>query len=1066
MQSKHQKVIKENLNLEIFCINSILSIPIFLPSAKQIHHSKVSKSSLAKQKTSGSPKADKGWNPTKKSQSLSPNAKSVQSKPLKNSGKTHDRIPTSQKNTTLGNSTQGTFRGPSPYPQQTYYAPPASSGPSNSSSSHSSHPSPARPSAKSAGPNVGWQPASPSVSKPGLRSSYPSYPTPSPNAKPAPKGLPVESKPLQNSGKTHDRIPTSQKNTTLGNSTQGTFRGPQPYPQQTYYAPPASSGPSNSSSSHSSHPSPARPSAKSAGPNVGWQPASPSVSKPGLRSSYPSYPTPSPNAKPAPKGLPVESKPLQNSGKTHDRIPTSQKNTTLGNSTQGTFRGPQPYPQQTYYAPPASSGPSNSSSSHSSHPSPARPSAKSAGPNVGWQPASPSVSKPGLRSSYPSYPTPSPNAKPAPKGLPVESKPLQNSGKTHDRIPTSQKNTTLGNSTQGTFRGPQPYPQQTYYPGPASPASSRPSNSSSSHSSHPSPSLLPSPARPSAKSAGPNVGWHPAGPSVSKPGLRPSYPSYPSPSPKAKPAPKGLPVESKPLLNSGKTHDRIPTSQKNTTLGNSTQGPPKPSYDQGKFRGPPSASSHPSPSPTRSSAKPEGPNVGSQPAGSSVSKPALRPNAKPAPKGSPVKSKPLKNSGKTHGSILTSQKKTTSGNAPQGPPKLSYTQGTFQGNPPFSQQTYYPGHAPPAYPGHYPPSNTGRKDINNNWIGYPSYHYQRADTGSTSLGFYLGYTLGRVKNPTYYYSHNSYDGYRPRYDHYTVHHYYHNNNETIIGRERIIEPNTVVGCVGDSGSICPANTRSLCTDQGVIMCVALISATVPCKDEKDTNCVTSTIPCVNSEDPKCKGNPQKFTTVSIPCISTAKIYGTVTYVDNTIIVESFLASRPARSVLDNVTDYPTTTDAIPITTYPSSTTNITQTTTVDLMTTYPSTTTHFTQTTTPATTIIDLMTTTPATTFIDLMTTYPSSTTNIIQTTTPPTTIDLMTTYPSSTTNITQSTTPTTTIPNSTTSVPKILSTEEPQNYCVTIMAVPDERKPTKGEVLFDEVEHFVDNFLVKSFGL
>ncbi|CAH0556116.1 unnamed protein product [Brassicogethes aeneus] len=566
-----------------------------------------------------------------------------------------------------------------------------------------------------------------------------------------------------------------------------------------------------------------------------------------------------------------------------------------------------------------SGGGSRHSSSSYSRPSPSRPSYHSPSRPSYSSPSHPSPSRPSY--SFPSHPSPS---------LPSYSSPSRPS------YPSFSS------------------PSRPSYSSPSYSSPSRPSYSPPSRPSHPYPSL-PSPARPSAKPAGPNVGWHPAGPSVSKPGLRPSYPSYPSPSSNAKPAPKGPPLNSKPLHNSGKTHGSILTSQKKPTLGSAPQGPPKPSYTQGTFQGPPSY-----------------------------------PPAYPG-----------------------------------------------HGYPPPA----YPGHGypPPAYPGHYPPSHNAGSNviINNNNIvhspspswsyGYPSYHYHNSDTGSTSLGFYLGYTLGRVRNPTYYYFHNSYDGYRPRYDHYTVHHYYHNNNERIIERERIIEPNTVVGCVGDSGSICPANTRSLCTEQGVIMCVASISATVPCKDEKDTNCVTSTIPCVNSKDPRCKNNPQNATTVSIPCISTAKINGTVTYVNNTIIVENFNSSRPSRSVVDNATEYPTTTDAIPITT----TTNTTPTTTIDLMTTYPSPTTNITQSTTPTTTIPNSTTSVPIT----------SSTTTQLTTTPLPKVKSKMTKN-------------------------KHVKPQEPQNYCVTIMAVPNERKPTKGEELFDQVENFVEDFLVKSFGL
>ncbi|XP_045479748.1 adhesive plaque matrix protein-like [Harmonia axyridis] len=165
---------------------------------------------------------------------------------------------------------------------------------------------------------------------------------------------------------------------------------------------------------------------------------------------------------------------------------------------------------------------------------------------------------------------------------------------------------------------------------------------------------------------------------------------------------------------------------------------------------------------------------------------------------------------------------------------------------------------------------------------YPVYHYTHRDTGSTALGFHIGYNLRRISHPTYYHhQHSFYDGYSPRYDHYTVHHYYHNRES--IPRQQTVTTKVIIQC-GDSSQICPANTTSLCTASGQIMCVVIASNTVPCADQPNMRCVKSTIPCENNEAPECKGIAKgQTTTVSIPCISNTTIEGNVTTVNNTIV---------------------------------------------------------------------------------------------------------------------------------------------------------------------------------------
>ncbi|CAH1370299.1 unnamed protein product [Tenebrio molitor] len=163
-----------------------------------------------------------------------------------------------------------------------------------------------------------------------------------------------------------------------------------------------------------------------------------------------------------------------------------------------------------------------------------------------------------------------------------------------------------------------------------------------------------------------------------------------------------------------------------------------------------------------------------------------------------------------------------------------------------------------------------------------SYRYREADTGSGILGFYLGYKLAKLSTPTY--AHQSfYDGYRPRYDHYTVHHYYHNANT--VPKSQNIEQKAIVGCVGDTTGVCPANTTSLCTSDGRLMCVVAAASLVSCTDSnnKTVSCTKSTISCVNNTAPECAGKNNTNVVVNIPCLSTAKVYGTIKYVNQTIV---------------------------------------------------------------------------------------------------------------------------------------------------------------------------------------
>ncbi|KAL3265346.1 hypothetical protein HHI36_009554 [Cryptolaemus montrouzieri] len=164
---------------------------------------------------------------------------------------------------------------------------------------------------------------------------------------------------------------------------------------------------------------------------------------------------------------------------------------------------------------------------------------------------------------------------------------------------------------------------------------------------------------------------------------------------------------------------------------------------------------------------------------------------------------------------------------------------------------------------------------------YPIYHYTYRDTGSSALGFYLGYSLGRITHPTYYYHHHGYDGYSPRYDHYTVHHYYHNTGN--IPKEQTVVSKSIIQCE-DSSQICPVNTTALCKTNGEIMCLVAATRTIPCKHDSNVRCIRSMIPCENNDSSECKGVAKgQSASIDIPCISNTIIDGNITTVNNTII---------------------------------------------------------------------------------------------------------------------------------------------------------------------------------------
>ncbi|XP_056647546.1 uncharacterized protein LOC130452358 isoform X2 [Diorhabda sublineata] len=405
----------------------------------------------------------------------------------------------------------------------------------------------------------------------------------------------------------------------------------------------------------------------------------------------------------------------------------------------------------------------------------------------------------------------------------------------------------------------------------SSPSYSHPSYSHPSPSySHPSPSY----SHPSPSYSHPSPSYSHPSPSYSHPSPSYSHPSISHPASLSYPAYKPLP--SAPVYRPIGWNTQSNTNTRPIGFGDSHPGPvgpPKQSSTLG------SSSSNNAPAISRPigfvppgspghSTGAVGPpktvaGVGNTPSGGHYGErpPAYNPHYNPAGYGSPS----------------TGYNFPPPAYSPAGHP--AYSPGSYHAPPAYSPGSY---HAPPAYTPHASPGVTV---INNNYhppAYVPTYHYSTTDTGSGNLGFFLGYSLGRLTSPSFHYHSSSYYDPIPRYDHYTVHHYYHNSNA--VPKEATIQPNAVVTCVGDTGSFCPSNTTSLCTNNGAVMCVASASTTVPCTDVQNTNCVKSMVPCLNNTSPECAGTLKKTTDVTIPCISTAKIFANVSYVNNSVVI--------------------------------------------------------------------------------------------------------------------------------------------------------------------------------------
>lgn len=215
----------------------------------------------------------------------------------------------------------------------------------------------------------------------------------------------------------------------------------------------------------------------------------------------------------------------------------------------------------------------------------------------------------------------------------------------------------------------------------------------------------------------------------------------------------------------------------------------------------------------------------------------------------------------------------------------------------YHQPSYPNYHIPTASPviinnnqhassyGYVPPPITIVNNNVNNHIHYPTYSYSTNDYGRSDLGFFLGYQLGKLSKPSYHYSTSTYyNGHEhiPLYDHYEIHHYYHNNENVM--KQAKLEPNQIISCPGDSYAFCPTSTTALCLNSGSVMCVVKSEYTSPCSTDDTLNCMNSTIPCIENSIMTCREQNQKLTTVTIPCISTLELQGTLTINKNFLLV--------------------------------------------------------------------------------------------------------------------------------------------------------------------------------------
>ncbi|XP_018577014.1 uncharacterized protein LOC108915464 [Anoplophora glabripennis] len=155
---------------------------------------------------------------------------------------------------------------------------------------------------------------------------------------------------------------------------------------------------------------------------------------------------------------------------------------------------------------------------------------------------------------------------------------------------------------------------------------------------------------------------------------------------------------------------------------------------------------------------------------------------------------------------------------------------------------------------------------------YGQNHNSIDDTGSAALEFFLNHSLAKSTTSNF-----------------TIHHYY--RDKDTVEKEATIDLNAITTCVGDIGTFCPANTTSLCTKNGTVMCVTSATTTVPCNNEGQTSCVRSSVPCKDNNSTECKQSSGDAVSMTIPCISTAKVYGSITFVNNSIVVSNSTASN-------------------------------------------------------------------------------------------------------------------------------------------------------------------------------
>ncbi|XP_025837325.1 uncharacterized protein LOC108745256 [Agrilus planipennis] len=103
----------------------------------------------------------------------------------------------------------------------------------------------------------------------------------------------------------------------------------------------------------------------------------------------------------------------------------------------------------------------------------------------------------------------------------------------------------------------------------------------------------------------------------------------------------------------------------------------------------------------------------------------------------------------------------------------------------------------------------------------------------------------------------------------------YNNQAEAIPPKMELPPNLITTCPENITSLCAPNTFALCTTNQTIMCVASAAQTAPCGENANVSCISSTAEVPSGPPAPNKAPDVQNTTISVPCISNAKITGTL-----------------------------------------------------------------------------------------------------------------------------------------------------------------------------------------------